>query len=79
MTPTKTIENDYYMRSLVDLKSMSIRDDEENVLSSLRIENAAYFLKEHLVLVSHVESVQVVFIRLVAENFSVCTTSSYSF
>jgi hypothetical protein len=35
------------------------------------IENAAYFLKEHQVVVTHIEDSKKFFIRLIGQNFSV--------
>ncbi len=40
-------------------------------LENIIIENAAYWLKEHMIYLSHVESVNEVYIRLIGEKFSV--------
>jgi hypothetical protein len=45
--------------------------DSVNNKESPWIENAAYFLKEHEVFISHIHDCHNVFIRLVGENFSV--------
>ncbi len=40
-------------------------------LENIIIENAAYWLKEHMIYLSHVESLNEVYIRLIGEKFSV--------
>ena len=44
---------------------------EPSLIENLVITNAAYFLKEHVVFISHVADCDKVYIRLVSENFSV--------
>ncbi len=40
-----------------------------NNMENLRIENAAYFLsKEHMIYLSHVESCEKLYIRLISDN-----------
>lgn len=51
-------------------------NNKENSMSDLNIENAAFWLKEHMIYLSHVESMDKIYIRLIGENFSVsCITN----
>ena len=43
----------------------------QETLESLWIENAAYFLKEHMIYFSHLVTFEKIYIRLIGEKFSV--------
>ena len=50
---------------------ITVIDSNNASLDDYKITNAAYFLKEHMIILAHVESVEKVFIRLIGQNFSV--------
>lgn len=53
------------------ISPITVIDNGNTSLDDYKITNAAYFLKEHMVFLSHVESVEKVFIRLIGQDFSV--------
>jgi len=59
-----------------NVKTLAVKanGNKENAVPDLEniiIENAAYWLKEHMIYLSHVESLNEVYIRLIGEKFSV--------